>query len=72
MDIDHKNIQLRIQPKDEATGAYPVEARLDDGSRFSKGKLHLDLENLRQAALELDVDPELGDHRFRPTAIDGA
>jgi HEAT repeat protein len=48
------DIQIRIRALNEATGAYPVEASLDDGSHFGYGELRLD----RQALLEAALDPK--------------
>ncbi|MGC9398883.1 MAG: CHAT domain-containing protein [Anaerolineae bacterium] len=42
-------IHLRPQTPE---GSYPVEARLEDGSRFSGGRFQPDMETLRRAALD--------------------
>lgn len=46
MDEGYADGLIRIQPWDEAMGAYPVEATLDDGSFFDGGELRLDQEKL--------------------------
>jgi hypothetical protein len=53
MDEGYVDILIRIQPWNEAIGAYPVEAALDDGASF-KDQPGLD----RQALLAAELDPE--------------
>jgi tetratricopeptide (TPR) repeat protein len=48
------DILIRIYPLDEAQGYYPVEAEIEDGSRFSDGQLRLNLQDL----LRYEADPE--------------
>jgi len=50
----YTDLLLRIFPLDERTQAYPVEAELDDGSRYTGGQLKLD----RDALLSLQLDSE--------------
>jgi HEAT repeat protein len=50
----HTGILIRILPWDRDSGAYPVEATLDDGSFFSGGELRLD----EQALLAAELDPQ--------------
>ena len=42
MPDEHSDVLIRIDPWDKDKGAYPVEARLDDGSFFPNGRLRLD------------------------------
>jgi len=42
MPDSYADILLRIFPFDDVAGHYPVEAELDDGSRFTDGRLKLD------------------------------
>jgi tetratricopeptide (TPR) repeat protein len=46
---EYTTIMIRIHPKDEGTGLYPVEATLDDGSVYTGGHLRIQQE-LRQVA----------------------
>jgi hypothetical protein len=48
------DILIRIYPLDKAQGYYPVEAEIDDGSRFDDGQLRLSLQDL----LQYETDPE--------------
>lgn len=41
------NLLIRIHGKDSASGVYPVEAQLDDGSVFSGGSLSIDAAQLK-------------------------
>jgi WD40 repeat protein len=50
----YTDILIRIFPIEEPSGAYPVEAELDDGSRFTGGQLKLD----RQGLLAQELNPE--------------
>ena len=54
MTDEHANILIRIHSRDEDSEAYPIEAELDDGSRFLNGEFHLD----RQALQAVASDPE--------------
>lgn len=54
---EYTDILIRIHRWDEAAGAYPVEAELDDGSFFYGGELRLDQQR-RQALLIAELDPE--------------
>ncbi len=49
----YTDLLLRLFPFDERSQAYPVEAELDDGSRFIGGELKLD----REALLVQQLDP---------------
>ncbi|MFQ5344026.1 MAG: CHAT domain-containing protein, partial [Anaerolineae bacterium] len=57
---NYTDILIRIRTWDESTGAYPVEAALDDGSRFRDGELRLDM----PALLRDELDPELYGRRL--------
>ncbi len=50
----YTDILIRIFPIEESNGTYPVEAELDDGSRFTGGQLKFD----RQALLAQELNPE--------------
>jgi formylglycine-generating enzyme required for sulfatase activity len=50
----YAHIQIRIHAIDQAAGAYPVEATLDDGSHFGGGMLRIDMQYL----LTHILDPE--------------
>jgi WD40 repeat protein len=50
----YTDLLLRIFPYDERAQSYPVEAELDDGSRFTGGQLKLD----RQTLLTQQLDAE--------------
>src|SRR6185436_17450483 len=50
----YTDLLLRIYPLEEALGHYPVEAELDDGSRYTGGQLKLD----REALLSQQLDSE--------------
>jgi WD40 repeat protein len=50
----YTDLLLRIFPFDEREQCYPVEAELDDGSRFTGGRLRLD----REALLAVELDPK--------------
>ncbi len=54
MTDEHANILIRIHRRDEDSEIYPIEAELDDGSRFLSGEFHLD----RQALQAVASDPE--------------
>ena len=45
-------ILVRIREKNETSGAYPVEAALDDGSEFLGGELRVDMKKLLSAQLD--------------------
>jgi WD40 repeat protein len=48
------DLLIRIFPYEEAAQCYPVEAEVEDGSRFTGGKLRLD----REALLAVELDPK--------------
>ena len=48
------DILIRIYPLDKARGYYPVEAEIEDGSRFDDGQLRLNLQDL----LQYETNPE--------------
>ena len=50
----YTDLRLRLLPLKAAEGYYPVEAELSDGSRFDKGQLKLDHEQL----LAQELDPQ--------------
>jgi hypothetical protein len=50
----YTDLLLRIFPFETEKQAYPVEAELDDGSRYAGGQLRLD----REALLAQQLDPE--------------
>lgn len=50
----YTDLQIRIYPYDERAQAYPVEAELGDGSRYTGGQLKLD----RQALLAQQLNAE--------------
>ena len=50
----YTDLLVRIFPYDERTLSYPVEAGMEDGSRFTGGQLKLD----RQALLALQLEAE--------------
>src|SRR3989304_5111020 len=50
----YTDLLVRLFPYDERGQAYPVEAELEDGSRFTGGQLKLD----RQALLALQLEAE--------------
>ena len=58
MSEEHGSIQIRIFPANPGTGAYPVEASLDDGSIFGGGTMQLD----RQALLASELYPAVYGH----------
>jgi hypothetical protein len=61
----YTDILIRIRPPDEAAGAYPIEADLDDGSRFDGGKLRVDMQKLLATILDLQAyGPGLFDALF--------
>lgn len=41
MNDNYATLTIRIYPRDEDTGLYPVEARLDDGSEFTAGQMRV-------------------------------
>ncbi len=43
---DYTTILIRIYPKDDTSGTYPVEATLDDGDFHPGGELRLEWERL--------------------------
>jgi len=49
------DLLLRLFPFDDASQAYPVEAELSDGSRFTAGQLQLDAEALRAHQLDAEA-----------------
>ena len=52
MDQSYGDILIRIGKWDEATRSYPVEAQLDDGSRYLDGRLRIDEVSLRSVELD--------------------
>ena len=48
------DILIRIYPLDKTLGYYPVEAEIEDGSRFDDGQLRLNVQEL----LQYELDPE--------------
>jgi tetratricopeptide (TPR) repeat protein len=49
---EYTTILIRIYPKDDTSGTYPVEATLDDGDFYPGGELRLDWEQLRLQQLD--------------------
>src|SRR3972149_5299016 len=54
MPDNYTDLRIRVRAWKEAGGFYPVEAELDDGSRFEGGELRLD----QQALLASELDPK--------------
>ena len=48
-------ILVRIRKKNETSGAYPVEATLDDGSQFLDGELRVDMKKLLSAQIDAET-----------------
>ncbi len=55
MSDSYTDLLLRIFPYDERAQSYPVEAELDDGSRFSNGEFKLDREALLAQQLNAEA-----------------
>jgi len=51
----YTDLLLRIYPYENAKSAYPVEAELDDGSRYTGGQLKLDRETLLAQQLNAEA-----------------
>jgi len=51
----YANILIRIREKNETSGAYPVEATLDDGSEYLGGELRVDMQKLLSTQLDSET-----------------